>query len=324
MTVSASVAATLEVAGVGRAPTAIGYFYPNPPECQGEAECSLALMVEWSSDRAGLCLAAGYLECGVSDRSPIWRVKVFGPETPALVGVVTRMKDWDLVRSEQWYRIPVRTAPEGLESIRYLAFYQTRPFGNEKWAVNWYGRVRGISKAIRRELLPDEPAHPRAGAEYYKVELGELTRLPRPIPSRRWRRIVFISTSLERLLRAQEINDLFKVSPIEEKLYFMLKDAGLPAERQYFVREGSSGYMLDMAVFCRDGNLDVECDGDIYHSGRDKADQDRERDNTLTTAGWHILRFSGRRILRDTGHCVDTVRRTVRRLGGMSGEGRQR
>lgn len=254
----------------------------------------------------------------------MWRVRVFGPETPALVGIVTRKKDWELVRSEHWYRIPVRTAPEGLDSIHYLAFYQTRLFGNEKWVVNWYARVRGISKATRRDLLPDEPGHPHVGAEYYKVELGELTRLPRPIPSRRWRRIVFIPTSLERLLHAQEINDLFKVSPIEEKLYFTLQDAGLPAERQYFVREEGTGYMLDMAVFCRDSNLDIECDGDTYHSGRDKADQDRERDNTLTTAGWHILRFSGRRILADTDKCAETVRRTVRRLGGVSGTPSQR
>jgi very-short-patch-repair endonuclease len=228
------------------------------------------------------------------------------------------MKDWDLVRSEHWYRIPVRTAPEGLDSIQYLAFYQTRLFGKEKWGVNWHARVRGISKLTRRELLPDEPGHARAGAEYYKVEFDELMRLPRPIPSRRWRRIVFIPTSLERLLHSQEVNDLFKTSPIEDKLYFTLEDAGLPAERQYFVREQGMGYMLDMAVFCRDSNLDIECDGEAYHAGRDKAEQDRERDNTLTTAGWHILRFSGRRILGDTDRCVETVRRTVRRLGGAS------
>jgi len=281
-------------------------------------------VVKWSSEGAGLSLAAGRLQCGVSGSSPAWRVRVFGPETPALVGIVTRMKDWDLVRSEHWYRIPVRTAPEGLDSIQYLAFYQTRLFGREKWAVNWHARVRGISRLTRRELLPDEPGHARAGAEYYKVELDELMRLPRPIPSRRWRRIVFIPTSLERLLHSQEVNDLFKTSPIEDKLYFTLEDAGLPAERQYFVREQGMGYMLDMAVFCRDSNLDIECDGDAYHSGRDKADQDRERDNALTTAGWHILRFSGRRILGDTDRCVDTVRRTVRRLGGASKASRRR
>ena len=251
-------------------------------------------------------------------------MRIFGPETPALVGVVTRKKDWELVRSEHWYRIPVRTAPEGLDSIQYLAFYQTQVFGEERWAVNWYARVQGVRKMTRRELLQDEPLHARAGAEYYKVELGELARLPHPVPSRRLRRIVFILTSLERLLHAREINDLFKVSPIEEKLFFTLQDVGLPAERQYLVREGTSGYMLDMAVFCRDSNLDIECDGEAYHAGRDKAEQDRERDNALTTAGWHILRFSGRSILSDTDKCAQTVRRAVQRLGGARYAPRQR
>lgn len=251
-------------------------------------------------------------------------MKLFGPETPALVGVVTRKSDWALLWSERWYRIPVRTAPEGLDRVRYLAFYQTRLFGDEKWAVNWYAPVRGIERAKRRELLPDEPTHPRAGADYCKVTLGELKRLPNPIPSRRWRRIVFIPTSLERLLRAQEINDLFKVNPIEDKLCFALKDACLPAERQYLVREDKPGYMLDMTVFCLDGNLDIECDGDAYHAGSDRADADSERDNTLTTAGWHVLRFSGRRIKDDTDKCMETVRRTVRRLGGAGEVSRRR
>ncbi len=251
-------------------------------------------------------------------------MRVFGPETSALVGVVTRKKDWELVQTEHWYRIPVRMAPEGLDRIRYIAFYQTRLFGDQKWGVNWCAPVCSIERAKRRELLPDEPTHAHAETEYYKVRLGELTRLPRPIPSLRWRRIVFIPTSLERLVHAQEINDLFKVSPIEEKLYFTLRDVGLPAERQYFVREGASGYMLDMAVFCRDSNLHIECDGETYHSGRGKAEQDRERDNALTTAGWHILRFSGRRILTDTDKCVETVRRTVRRLGGANEAPRRR
>jgi len=291
-------------------------------------ERQIARVLQWSSGRllalAGLSLAAVCLQCDMSGQKPIWRVRVFGPETPALVGIVTRKKDWELVRSEHWYRIPVRTAPDGLERLRSLAFYQTRLFGDERFAVNWHACIRNISRLTRRELLPDEPKHPRAGDEYYKIGLGEVKRLPNPIPSRRWRRIVFIPTSLERLQHAEEINDLFKVSPLEDKLYFMLKDAGLPTERQFFVRERGSGYMLDMAVFCRDSGLNIECDGEAYHSGRDKADADRERDNTLTTAGWHILRFSGWRVKREPGRCLDTVQRTVRRLGGVCGATLQR
>jgi hypothetical protein len=61
----------------------------------------------------------------------------------------------------------------------------------------------------RRQLLPDEADHPRANDCYYKLELGPLERLPRPIPSHRLRRITFIATTLDRLLNAQEINDLW-------------------------------------------------------------------------------------------------------------------
>ncbi len=236
--------------------------------------------------------------------------------TPALVAVVTRLRDWDLVRNEHWYRIPVRTAPDGIERLRWLAFYQTAVFGDEKWAVNYLARVRRVTRVRRIDLVPDEPGHPRALDEYWRIEIDRLERLPRPIPSLRLRRIVFIPTTLERLRRGREINDLFCDSPIEYRLYSKLKRAGLAPERQYFVREYGPGNMLDLALFCRDGNIDVECDGERYHTGPAKAELDRMRDNRLVSAGWHVLHFSGREIVRAPGRCLATVRRTVRRLGG--------
>jgi very-short-patch-repair endonuclease len=240
-----------------------------------------------------------------------------GRETPALVGIVTRLKDWRLLETQRWYRIPVRSAPEGLDSLRYLAFYQTRAFGIEKYSVICYAEVLGIRNCTRRELLPDEPDHRRADERYYRLELGPLQRLPRPIPSRRWRRIVFIPTSLERLLAAQEINDLFLTSPIEDRLYSALREAGLSAERQYLVRESGTGHLLDLALFCRDGMLNIECDGARWHDTPQARMRDRSRDNELTADGWRILRFSGSEINRTPQNCLRTVRRAVRRLGGL-------
>jgi very-short-patch-repair endonuclease len=236
-------------------------------------------------------------------------------DTPALVGIVTRRQDWHLVCGRRWYRIPVRTAPEGLEKFKFLAFYQTRLFGPEKWAVNYYAEVQGVRQVRRVVLLPDEPDHPRAEQTYYKLELGEVKPLPRPIPSRRLRRVVFIPTTLERLVRALEINDLFSTSPIENRLYDAARDAGIEAERQFFTREGGEGYMLDMAVFCSDGKLNIECDGDRWHVGKEAAARDRARDNALTQAGWRILRFSGAEIHGDTEECIRQVRRVLKRLG---------
>ena len=186
-------------------------------------------------------------------------------ETPLLVGIVNRVKDWNLVKTEHWYRIPVKSAPAQLHAMEYPAFYLTKSLQDEKWAVTYYARITGMVTVPRRELLPDEPDHKRAGEPYYRIDIGELQRLPQPIPSRRWRRIIFIPTTLEKLLNAEEINDLFHTSPIEDRLHGVLKRADVPAERQYLVREPEAGYMLDFALFCRDGNLDVECDGDWYH-----------------------------------------------------------
>jgi len=236
--------------------------------------------------------------------------------TPALVAVVTQPRDWRCLETEHWYRIPLRAAPENLERYRWLAFYQTAAFGAEKWSVNCYAKITGITTIERIRLLPDEPDHPRSHDHYYRLAIDRLRRLKRPIPSRRLRRIVFIPTTLERLFRAAEINDLFHTSPIEDRLYNRPRREGIPAERQFSVREKRHSYLLDLALFCRDGNIDIECDGERWHTGPDKAETDRDRDNTLTAAGWRILRFSGREIIRKPQECLQTIRRTARRLGG--------
>jgi very-short-patch-repair endonuclease len=189
-------------------------------------------------------------------------------------------------------------------------------FGAERWSVGYYAEITRVGLVRRIELLPDEPDHPRAQDEYYRIEVGELRPLPRPIPSRRLRRIVFIPTSLERLMRATEVNDLFKTSPIEDVLYERLRDGGFEPERQYFVREDGAGSMLDLTLFCRDGSLNIECDGDAWHTGPKRSALDRERDNRLVSGGWHVLRFSGRDIQRRPDYCLETVSKAVQTLGG--------
>ena len=69
--------------------------------------------------------------------------------------------------------------------------------------------MRGHELVTRRDLLPDEPDHPRAEQRYYKLSLGKLIELPHPIPSRSLRRITFVLTNGKRLNEAWEINDLF-------------------------------------------------------------------------------------------------------------------
>ena len=61
----------------------------------------------------------------------------------------------------------------------------TKPFGEDAFSVRWYAQVRGHELVTRRDLLPNEPDHPRAEQRYYKLQLGKLVELPHPIPSRR-------------------------------------------------------------------------------------------------------------------------------------------
>ncbi|MDP2960787.1 MAG: hypothetical protein Q8N71_05120, partial [candidate division Zixibacteria bacterium] len=133
-----------------------------------------------------------------------------------LVAILNNRRDFEIARDEHWYRIPVKTAPRRWKAD-YLAFYQTKVFEKEKWAINYYTEIKGFEKSKRIELLPEEKNHPRALEDYYKIILGELTPLAKPVISQKWRRIIFISTSLNRLKKAQEINDLFMESPLEEK-----------------------------------------------------------------------------------------------------------
>ena len=178
-------------------------------------------------------------------------------ESPVLVVVLNDPADLARAREQGWYRIPLAHAPRRI-AAEHLALYQTAAFPpEERWTVRWLAPVRGYRLARRRELIPEEPDHPRADACYYKVTLGPLELLPRPIPSRRLRRITFISTTLDRLLAAEEINDLWIKSTAQERLWAALKQADVEAERQYPLREDQPHYVADFALLCRGGRVAV-------------------------------------------------------------------
>src|SRR5512136_1614065 len=124
-----------------------------------------------------------------------------------LVAVMKDPRDLEIARLLGWYRIPLRSAPKVI-AVDYLAFYQTGAFGDEKWCIHYIAQVRGHELTTRAELLRTEPDHPRAKEEYYKIQIGALERLPKPILAGNWRRITFLYTTGEYLLKAATINDL--------------------------------------------------------------------------------------------------------------------
>ncbi len=78
---------------------------------------------------------------------------------------------------------------------RWLAFYQTKVFGEDAYAVRYYGRVRRIDCVPRRVLFPAEFPNGKTDQLYYQVHLDHLEKLDQPIRSARLRRIVFIPTT---------------------------------------------------------------------------------------------------------------------------------
>jgi hypothetical protein len=221
------------------------------------------------------------------------------PTDLILVAVLKDKRDFEIARILGWYRIPMKTAPKTI-GVDWLAFYQTAKFDDDKWAINFIAPVRGHELATRAELLRTQPDHPRANEQYYKVQLGPLERLPRSIPSLKWRRLTFLYTTGERLMNATEINDLIVQSDERELLWQALRERGLQAEKQY---ESKPGVELDLAMLCALGNLGVMI-------GNEKKTKEKR--------GWEYLAFSETEVQQHLPDVVQTITQRVKALGGVA------
>lgn len=242
-----------------------------------------------------------------------------------LVGIMNNVPDFTLARDSHWYRIPRSSVEKWLSKSwppRWLAFYQTKVFGSESHSVTYYAQVLDVRHVRRWQLFPDQPKDEKSEQLYSQLLLGPLQRLPEPILSRRFRRIVFIPTTWEKFNNALEINDLFDGSPLEDRLWTVFKRLQISAERQEFVRIDSDFAALDFAIYCASGKIDVETDGDTWHANPEKAAQDNRRDNALVVKGWSVLRFGTTQVMEQlTDYCVPKIVTKINALGGVDENG---
>jgi hypothetical protein len=158
------------------------------------------------------------------------------PTSLVLVCLLPTPRDLEIARLLGWYRIPFKSAPK-VVAVDYLALYQpgrfnrpernaspgakrsgdpggTEPpgqpgsFSEQGAQIQYVAEVKGHELTTRLELLRDEPDHPQAGEEYYKIQIGALEKLPHPVKAEKWRRITFLYTTGEYLLNAKTVNDL--------------------------------------------------------------------------------------------------------------------
>ncbi len=242
-----------------------------------------------------------------------------------LVAIINNVADFMLVKEQQWYRIPVLSITDRFRKRwppSWIAFYQTKIFAHEAYAINYYARVADIRRVGRRQLFPRERENQKSNKQYYQIFLHQLQRLPKAIISRRRRRIIFIQTTWRKFINAVEINDLYDESPLEDRLWDEFRRLRINAERQELVQTGNRNYALDFAVYCEHGNIDIETDGDLWHANPQRAREDNIRDNDLKTAGWHTLRFSTNQIREEmTSYCLQTITNNINNLGGIKEDG---
>jgi hypothetical protein len=129
----------------------------------------------------------------------------------------------EIARVLGWYRIPLRTAPK-VVAVDYLAFYQSGSFGGQGGQIQYTAAVRGHELTTRAELLRDEPDHPRAHEEYFKIQLGALEKLKKPIKADKWKRVTFFYTTGEYLLHANSLNELVVSSDERQLLWQSLRE----------------------------------------------------------------------------------------------------
>jgi len=140
-----------------------------------------------------------------------------------LVCLLPKPRDLEIARLLGWYRIPLRTAPK-LVSVDYLAFYQPASFGEGGSRIEFVAEVRGNELTTRSELLRDEPDHPHANEEYYKMQIGSLEKLVNPIVAESWKRLTFLYTTGDYILQARTINDLVVKSVERQTLWRALRE----------------------------------------------------------------------------------------------------
>ncbi len=140
-----------------------------------------------------------------------------------LVTILPTPRDLEIARLLGWYRIPFRTAPK-VVAVDHLAFYQPGSFGDQAGRIEWTAPVRGHELTTRAELLRDEADHPRAREEYFKVQLGPLEKLKQPILADKWKRLTFLYTTGEYLLKASTLNDLVVQSDERQLLWSSLRE----------------------------------------------------------------------------------------------------
>lgn len=100
-------------------------------------------------------------------------------------------------------------------------------------------------------------------------------------------------------------------SPFEYEVAQFLATAGYHFIQQYEV----GAYRIDIVVVYDNNKIAIECDGERYHSGELKIQQDMERQCILERLGWRFIRISGGIFYRDKEGTMEGVYQQLQNYG---------
>jgi len=229
-----------------------------------------------------------------------------------LVAVLKSRADLGILLKKSWYRIPAAYLPK--RKFKYVAFYQPASFGARGKRIEYYGRVSGRKIKKRVELLPKEKGHPRADDKYLKVEFAKIKKLRRPVRNIIPRRISFGFTDLRSLLSVRNILELYGVPPTERLVERRLNRAGIKTTREFNVSKNARKYRIDLAIFCGNGRIAVECDNDKAHSSKVQIRKDKAKDSFLRRLGWRVIRLKEHDMTKRLGYCVKLIKKAAQAL----------
>lgn len=213
------------------------------------------------------------------------------PDDRVLVGVINRKRDFVHLTDDRWYRIPQARMKRGIHA-EYLGFFLSgKVFRERSGAIHYYARRTGLELAYRRDLLPREADHPRAGEVYYKVQVSSLKEKQPPIANPTRRPVSFIYTTWDRFVHASQISDLYSEADYYvDRVYHALRQTGIQAERFWEAERRETGYGAQLRILCERGMVTAATErreGSIY------LDNAQEHDSILAAIYAEIARQGG-------------------------------
>ncbi len=137
-------------------------------------------------------------------------------EHEVLIGTVKNKAQLEVNLNEKFYHIPEAVVPKNLLPVDYVALYlSAKSFGEGE--ILYYGKVSGINLVKRGEITSIPARNPEM--MYYKFDIEEWKKLPKPIVRENGGIYTKAFTSLEKLLSAEKLADIVNTGKTTPRKY---------------------------------------------------------------------------------------------------------